>query len=205
MRDCPASRVLLFDDCVVKFNDADLLNQGEIVSRCAVAVQTAMRDCSAPRVLLFRDCVVKFNSAHLLNEGDTQAFVYAAALKSSPNAPGVPEVYGCFSWGGIQYLVMERVNLPTVEAWIKDAASEAEAQSRFDKACQAVANALRWLFALSPPVGSEIGLIDGAYAQTQKAAVRARSGRARHPFFGDSRAPFRYAGAPALERHINTV
>ncbi|KIY43918.1 hypothetical protein FISHEDRAFT_77841 [Fistulina hepatica ATCC 64428] len=139
-----------------------------------------MRDFSAPRVLSFDDCVVKFRDADLLNEGDTQAFVYAAALQSSPNAPRVPEVYGCFSWDGIQYLVMERVNLPTVEAWIRDAVSEAEAQSRFDKACQAVANALRWLFALSPPVDSEIGLIDGA-------------------------APFRYTGAPALERHINTV
>ncbi len=194
----------MFDDCVVKFNDAHLLNEGEIVSRCAVAVQTAMRDCSAPRVLLFGDCVVKFKNANL-NEGDTQSFVYTAALKSSLNAPGDPEVYGCFSWGGIQYLVMERVNLPTVEAWIKDATSEAEAQSRFDKACQAVANALRWLVALSPPVGSEIGLIDGAYAQTQKASVCARSGRARHPFFGDSSPPFRYTGAPVLERDINMV
>ncbi|KAG8950613.1 hypothetical protein FRC04_007237 [Tulasnella sp. 424] len=180
-------------------------NPAAIVSRCAVAVQIAMRDFSAPRVLLLDDCVVKFNSADILNEGDTQAFVYAAALKSSPNAPRVPEMYGCFSWDGIQYLVMERVNHPTVEAWIKDAASEAEVQSRFGKACQAVANALRWLFALSPPVGSQIGLIDGAYAQTQSDAVRTRSGRALHPFFGDSSAPFRYTGAPAPEPDINAA
>ncbi|KAG8954989.1 hypothetical protein FRC04_010473 [Tulasnella sp. 424] len=180
-------------------------NPAAIVSRCAAAVQIAMRDFSVPRVLLFDDCVVKFNDTDILNEGDTQAFVYAAALKSSPNTPRVPEVYECFSCDGIQYLVMERVNLPTVEAWIKDAASEAEAQSRFDNACQAVANALRWLFALSPPVGSEIGLIEGAYAQTQSAAVRAKSGRARHPFFGDYSAPFRYTGAPALERHIKAA
>ncbi|KAG8954991.1 hypothetical protein FRC04_010475 [Tulasnella sp. 424] len=177
-----------------------------IVSGCAAAVQTALRDLSEPRVLLFDDCVVEFNNAgRLLNEGDTQAFVYAAALESSPNAPRVPEVYGCFSWDGIRYLVMERVNHPTVEAWIKDAASEAEAQARFDKACQAVADALRWLFALSPPGGSEIGLIEGAYAQRQSAAACAKSGRARHRFFGDDSAPFRYTGAPALERHINAA
>jgi hypothetical protein len=100
---------------------------------------------------------------------------------------------------------MERIKLPPVEAWIKDANNEGEAQSRFDKACKAVGNALRWLFDLSPPVGSEIGPIDGAYAQTQSTAVRAVSGRARHRFFGTSNAHFRYTDAPALERHINEV
>ena len=95
------------------------------------------------------------------------------------------------------------VGLPTVETWINDSTSEAEVRSRVDMACQAVANALRWLFALSPPVGAEIGHIDGAYAQTQSADVRARSGRSDHPFFGGSDAPYRYPDAPALQRHIN--
>ncbi|KAG8911097.1 hypothetical protein FRC02_006812, partial [Tulasnella sp. 418] len=178
--------------------------QAGIVSRCAAAVQTAMWDAAAPRVLLFDDCVVKFNdAADLLNQADTQAFVYAAALESSPNAPRVPEVYTCFSCGRVHYLVMERVYLPTVEEWIKDGPSEDEARSHFDKACQAVANALSWLFDLSPPDGAEIGLIEGTYAKTQSAPVRAKSGRACHPFFGNDNAPFRYTDAPALERHIN--
>ncbi|KAJ7460682.1 hypothetical protein FB451DRAFT_1269911 [Mycena latifolia] len=177
--------------------------QAAIVSDCAVAVQIAVKDYSMRhRVLLFDDCVVKFNQSDLLNEGDTQAFIYAA-LKSSPDAPRVPEVYECFSFDSIQYLVMERVGLPTVEAWINDAPSEAEARYRFDMSCQAIANALRFLFALSPPAGAEIGLIKGAYSQTQSAHIRARSGRARHPFFGaDSHAPYRYPDAPALQRHI---
>ncbi|KAG8939593.1 hypothetical protein FRC03_006169 [Tulasnella sp. 419] len=64
--------------------------QAGIVSRCAAAVQTAM--------LLFNDCVVKFKDVNILNEGETQVFVYAAALESSPNAPRFPEVYTCFSW-----------------------------------------------------------------------------------------------------------
>ncbi|KAG8939594.1 hypothetical protein FRC03_006170 [Tulasnella sp. 419] len=98
---------------------------------------------------------------------------------------------------------MERVNLSTVEEWIKDAPSEDEARSRFDKACQAVANALGWRFNLSPSDGAEIGLIEGAYAKTQSTAVRAESDRACHPFFGNDSAPFRYTGAAALERHIN--
>jgi len=77
---------------------------------------------------------------------------------------------------------MERVGLPTVEIWINYATNEAEAQWRFDMTCRAVANALCWLFALSPPVCAEIGPIEGAYAQTQSADVRARRGCARHPF-----------------------
>lgn len=34
----------------------------------------------------------------LYNEADTQVFVHPEALKSSLDAPRVPEVYGCFSW-----------------------------------------------------------------------------------------------------------
>ncbi len=110
-----------------------------------------MHDWTLRRVLLLDNSVVKFNDGDILNEGDTQYFVYAK-FKGSPDAPRVPEVYECFSWDGIQYLVMERVGLPTVETWINDATNEVEAQSRFDMACQSVANALRWLFALSPPL-----------------------------------------------------
>ena len=81
-----------------------------------------------------------------------------------------------------------------------------EVQSRFELACQAVANAFRWLFALSPPLGAEIGQIEGEYAQTLCADIRAGSGCARHPFFGvDSEAPYRDSGVPALQRHINKV
>lgn len=81
----------------------------------------------APR--LVSSYVVKFNEVDILNEGDTQAFVYTA-FKCSPDAPTrVAEVYECFSWDGFQYLVMERVDLPTVETWINDATSEAEAST----------------------------------------------------------------------------
>jgi hypothetical protein len=57
---------------------------------------------------------------------------------------------------------MERVNLLTGEGenWINDAAGEAEAHSCFDSTCQAVANILRWLFALSLLVDAEIGLME---------------------------------------------
>jgi hypothetical protein len=44
------------------------------------------------------DCVVKFNDADLLHKGDARVFVRAMALKSSPNEPRNPEVYGWFSW-----------------------------------------------------------------------------------------------------------
>ena len=78
-----------------------------------------------------------------------------------------------------------------MEARIGGAHGKAWTQSRFDMACQEVADALNWLFNLSPPAGAEIGLIEGAYARTT-------SGRAYNPFFGDS-------NALASEKHINKV
>ncbi|KAK7046115.1 hypothetical protein VNI00_007118 [Paramarasmius palmivorus] len=157
--------------------------QAEIVSKSATAVQAAVADGSVHRVLSLDDCFVKFDNMDILNEGDTQVFVYTA-FRSSPNAPRVPKVYECFSWNGMQYLVTERINHPTVDAW-------------------AIANALRSLFTLSAPIGSEIGLIEGAYAKAQSPKRRAKNGLVRHPFFGYDTAPFRYTGAPALQRHIN--
>ena len=80
---------------------------------CANDVQKALEDFSVQRVLFLKITVVKFNDdTDILNEGDTQKFVYDA-LKSLPDAPPVPEVYDCFSWNGIRYLVMEKVDLPT--------------------------------------------------------------------------------------------
>ena len=171
---------------------------------CADGVRKAREDPSAPRVLFFRTVVVKFNDTDILNVGDTQAFVYGA-FKNLPNAPRVPKVYNCFLWDGMQYLAMEKVDLPTVEAWVGGARDKAETQSRFNAACRAVADALNWLFHLSPLAGAEIGLIEGVHTQTQSERVRATSGRARHPFFGDSDAPYRYTNGLALEKHINKV
>lgn len=172
---------------------------------CANDVRRALQDPYAPRVLIFETAVVKFNdSLDMLYEGDTQAFVYEA-FKSLPNAPRIPEVYHCFSWNRVQYLAMEKIDLPTVGAWISTVRDKGEMESHFDMACKAVASALAVLFTLSPPVGADIGLIEGLYAQTQRESVRTRSGRARHRFFGTSNAPFRYTNALALERHINRV
>ena len=92
-------------------------------------------------------------------------FVYEA-LKGLPGPPRVPKVYNCFSWDDMQYLVMEKVDLPIVELWIGGARNEAETQSRFNMAYQGVAYALSWLFNLSLPAGAEIGLIEGAYVRT---------------------------------------
>ncbi|CAE6425138.1 unnamed protein product [Rhizoctonia solani] len=98
---------------------------------------------------------------------------------------------------------MEHVHLPTVQHWLMDAVSDADHRSRFEMACQLIANALRSLFTLSAPPGAEVGLIKGAYAQTLRPDICARSGCAIHPFFGSYDAPFRYTDAAALERHIN--
>jgi hypothetical protein len=178
------------------------LAQAKIVNDCTDAVRIAMTNFEIPRVKIFNDYVVKFNQMNILNEGDTQAFVYKEAF-SNPNAPRVPKVYECFSWNGMEYLAMERVHLPDVETWINDAASDSEErQSRFDMACERVAAALNWLFNLSPPQDVKIGMLEGAYASGH---ARAGSGRAWHPFFGYSEAPFRFTDALALQRYINKV
>jgi hypothetical protein len=149
--------------------------------------------------------VVKFNETDLLHEGDTQTFVYTA-LEGLSGAPHVPEVCACFEWSGMQYLVMERVNLPTVETWIAGAADAHEKQDRTNQACKAVSEALRYLFAVSVPANACIGLIEGNFARQQSAQVLARSGYAQHFFFGvDFTAPHRYASAHALELHVNKV
>ncbi|RXW21880.1 hypothetical protein EST38_g3970 [Candolleomyces aberdarensis] len=194
--------------------------QAEIVERCRPAVRVAAQDFKAPRVVQFEDYVVKFNQndPSLFNEADTQSFVYATALKSSaPSAPRIPEVYECFLWDKWHYLVMERIQLPTIEDWIKDdppsnesrsessaARAQSQSETRFEKACEAVSNALTWLFSLSPPPGSDIGLIQGPYSQLQSPEVRDKSGYAFNRFFGSHyKAPIRYTNADALERHIN--
>ncbi|KAE9397349.1 hypothetical protein BT96DRAFT_921545 [Gymnopus androsaceus JB14] len=172
---------------------------------CANGIQIALKNYSVPGVLFFETRVVKFSAgADVVNEGDTQAFVYST-FKSLPYAPRVSEVYECFSWNGIHYLVMEKIDLPTMETWINDARSEAEKQSRFDMACEAAANALRYLFTLSPPGGTEIGLIQGAYAQTQSEDIRAEGGCACHPtheFYLPQALDRRPRGAPPLALNI---
>lgn len=105
----------------------------------------------------------------------------------------------------MQYLAMERVDLPTVESWINDASSIVEQQSRTSMASQGVANALSWLFNLSVPLDAHIGLIEGTHTLAESERVRARSGCTHHAFFGDSRAPFRYTSAIALQQYINTA
>ena len=85
-----------------------------------------------------------------------------------------------------------------MEARIGGAHGKAWTQSRFDMACQEVADPLDWLFNISPPAGAEIDLIESVYAQTQDE-------RTHHPFFGNSSAPYRYTDALASEKHINKV
>jgi hypothetical protein len=155
-------------------------------------------------VVILNDYVVKFSNRNMLNEGDTQAFVYEAS-KCSSNAPRVPKVYECFSSESVEYLAMERVHLPTVESWINDTSNVDEQESRTNIAAEGVANALSWLFNLSVPLDSRIGLIEGKYALTQSEDVRAKTGRARNRLFGDFSAPLRYTSAVALQHYINKV
>ncbi|GJJ11647.1 hypothetical protein Clacol_005883 [Clathrus columnatus] len=169
--------------------------QSRIVEECDSKVQVTIKACSGPRVIFLEDYVVKFNHNDILNEGDTQEFVYEKAV-SSP-------VYDCFSWNEVEYLVMERIKLPTVKECIERATSECEEQYRYEKAFKDVAKALGWLFNLSAPDGAEIGLLEGKYALTMDPKRRAQCGLSPHSYFGRHTAPLRYTDASALERHIN--
>lgn len=60
---------------------------------------------------------------------------------------------------------MGRVHPPIVETWINEAASEAEAKSRFGPTRQAATNTLRWLFTLSRPACVGL-LVEGVYIRT---------------------------------------
>jgi len=93
---------------------------------------------------------------------------------------------------------MEKVDLPTVEAWISGAHDKAEMRSR-------LASALGWLFNLSPPAGAGIGLTEGVYAQIRGERARTTSGRALRPFFGNSSVPYHHTNVLAREKHINEV
>lgn len=167
-------------------------------------MRNAQIDVKIPRPVVFDDYAVKFNEKNLSYEADTQVFIHEA-LEGTPNAPHVPKVFDYFRSGIIHYIVMERLKLPTVKEWIEGANGSAEAECRFNFASQAVAEALRWLFTLSPPVGTEIGLIEGNYTRAHGSNARENDGCAWNSFFGMYPAPMRYSSPYALQLHINQV
>ncbi|KAJ7797644.1 hypothetical protein B0H14DRAFT_2910034 [Mycena olivaceomarginata] len=163
--------------------------EAAIVRACAAAVENSMENPIGHRVHFLDRHVVKFNETDLLHEGDTQTFVYTA-LEGLSGAPHVPEVCACFEWSGMQYLVMERVNLPDggdLDRCLQGGLRSPSLSLRRLRSCER----LHWFDRRK-------------FARQQSAQVLAGSGYARHFFFGvDFTAPHRYASAHALELHVN--
>jgi len=125
---------------------------------------------------------VKYGDGDLLAEANTQTFFYALAERDGL-APGIPAVYNTFCENGYYFLVMERVDLPTLEACNSIPKEDA---------VKSVAFAVGWLLAQMPAVPASLfGRIS-----TSEACVW-------HAFFKDHQAPVPFVSTEALSKYIN--
>jgi hypothetical protein len=123
---------------------------------------------------------VKYGGSDLLAEASTQSFFHALAQKDI-SAPGIPAVYNAFRNKGYYFLVMEKIELPPLEACD-------------DYAVQRIASAVKWLLdQMSSVPDSLFGRISDS-----KACVW-------HPFFKDHEAPVAFVNPEAVNKYINEV
>jgi hypothetical protein len=82
---------------------------------------------------------VKYGDSDLLAEASTQSFFHALS-RGDRSTPGIPAVYNAFCGNGYYFIVMEKVDLPTLKGCdsIQD-----------DYAVQRVASAVGWLQTVS--------------------------------------------------------
>jgi len=121
---------------------------------------------------------VKYGDSDLLAEACTQSFFHALAQKNT-SAPGIPAVYNAFRSDGYYFLVMEKVDLPLLEACDPHA-------------IESVALAVKWLL---DQMSSVPNPLFGRISDT-KACVW-------HPFFKDHRAPVAFVNTQAVTKYIN--
>lgn len=127
---------------------------------------------------------VKYGDKDLLAEASTQSFFHALAQKDR-SAPGIPAVYSAFRGNSIYSIVMEKVDLPTLEACNS---------VRDDYAVQRVASAVGSLLAQLPAVPDSLfgRILDS------EACVW-------HRFFKEQQAPVPFVGSEAVAKYINKV
>jgi hypothetical protein len=127
---------------------------------------------------------VKYGGMDLLAEASTQTFFHDLAQRDRL-APGIPAVYNAFREHGYHFLVMERVDLPTLGA-CNSITSEC--------AVERIAYAVGWLLAQMPAIPPSLfGRIS-----TEEACVW-------HRFFKDHKAPVPFVSSEALSKYINKV
>lgn len=127
---------------------------------------------------------VKYGGRDLLAEAGTQTFFHALSQRDT-SAPGIPAVYNAFRENGYYFLVMEKVDLPTLGA-CNSIPNEYTVKS--------VAFAVGWLLAQRPAVPASLfGRISASEACVW------------HPFFKEHQAPVPFVSSEAVAKYINKV
>jgi hypothetical protein len=127
---------------------------------------------------------VKYGDRDLLAEASTQTFFHALAQRDT-SAPGIPTVYNAFRENGYYFLVMEKVDLPTLGACNS-------VPTEYTVKCAAFA--VEWLLAQMPAVPASLfGRISASEACVW------------HPFFKDHQAPEPFVSSEAVSKYINKV
>lgn len=124
---------------------------------------------------------VKYGGNDLLDEASTQFFFHTLAQGDS-SAPRIPAVYSAFRGEGYYFLVMEKVDMPTLETCDIPEAD----------AVQSVASAVGWLLNQMPLVPSTIF-----------GRISARKTRVWHRFFKDRQAPVPFVSSEAVGKYVN--
>lgn len=123
-----------------------------------------------------------------LGQARTQEYLFNQAVLDM-NAPCLPKVYDAFDVNhGMyteSYIVMEFIDAPTVETWLKMCPTDTEL------IYDLVAEAVGWLMKLPPPANAALGPIGGGCAQ--------------HKVFPDDSAPLAFTSKDALQRFFNEV
>ncbi|KAM6491146.1 hypothetical protein JOM56_013385 [Amanita muscaria] len=125
---------------------------------------------------------VKYGDKDLLAEASTQCFFHALA-REDKSAPGIPAIYSTFHGNGYYFIVMEKIDLPTLGACnsIRD-----------DYAVQRVASAVEWLLAQMPAVPDSLfGRISASEACVW------------HSFFKEQQAPVPFVSPEAVAKYVN--
>ena len=127
---------------------------------------------------------VKYGDKDLLAEASTQTFFHVLSQKDGL-APGIPAVYNAFRGNGYYFIIMEKVDLPTLGA----------CNSILNEyAVQRVAFAVGWLLAQMPAVPTSLF----GRTSTSEACVW-------HPFFKGHQAPVPFVSSEALAKYVNKV
>ena len=122
--------------------------------------------------------IVKYDNPKTLGpETATQRYIfeYTKSLPDTPLKPRIPSVVHYFGDQRTSYLVIEHITLtPPPSDFIEK-----------------IAEALKWLSEVPPPVDHVIGPLGG--------------GRIHHKFFKDHRAPLSFPSVATLERYMEKV